>query len=107
MISGLSGGFFGLYVHEFGNLQDGCYSTGGHYNPRSVSYGLDMEMRDEGYLGDFDAGTLGFAIIENVVHDLDLAGPYSIIGRTVVVHSKEVDGEGSRIACGVIGTLQQ
>ena len=106
VISGLSEGSFGLYVHELGNLQDGCNSTGGHYNPRGERYGEDMEMIDDGDLGNFEAGNLGFAIIENVVHDLDLAGPYSIIGRTVVVHANEGYGEGSRVACGVIGTLQ-
>ena len=63
-------------------------------------------------LGNIEAESIGVAIIDQTVTNLPLSGPYSIIGRAVVVHANEDDfmGEsgnaGPRVACGVIGNLQ-
>ena len=113
VISGLTEGLHGFHVHEFGNLEYGCDSTGGHYNPTDDDHGSpDMDMRHIGDLGNIEAESIGVAIIDQTVTNLPLSGPYSIIGRAVVVHADEDDfmGEsgnaGPRVACGVIGNLQ-
>ena len=68
-------------------------------------------MKPVGDLDYIETGSLGISIIEKSVHDLDLSGTNSIIGRAVVLHGKNNDDMDSesydvRVACGVVGTLQ-
>ena len=91
---------------------DGCGSTGNTYNPTTDSNSSqDMDMRLVGDLDYIETGSLGISIIEKSVHDLDLSGINSIIGRAIVLHSENNDDMDSesydvRVACGVVGTLQ-
>ena len=91
---------------------DGCGSTGNTYNPSSVNNSSQrMDVRPVGDLDYIETGSLGISIFEKSVHDLDLNGTNSIIGRAVVLLGKnndDMDSEGYdvRLACGVVGTLQ-
>ncbi|XP_014255313.1 superoxide dismutase [Cu-Zn] 2-like [Cimex lectularius] len=109
----------GFHIHEKGDLSSGCASTGGHFNPYNKHHGGPTdEERHVGDLGNIDANEHGVAAFTLSDHVASLVGPNCIIGRGVVLHSDPDDlgkGQhpdslttghaGSRIACGVIGTL--
>lgn len=44
-ISNLSPGLHGFHIHEKGNLELGCVSAGGHYNPFKVRGGASDKGR--------------------------------------------------------------
>uniref|UniRef100_A0A8C9QYA1 Superoxide dismutase [Cu-Zn] n=1 Tax=Scleropages formosus TaxID=113540 RepID=A0A8C9QYA1_SCLFO len=98
-----------IHIHQYGDLSNGCDSTGGHYNPLGVDH--------PGHPGDFG---------NFVPHDgriwaqkserATLSGRLSVLGRAVVVHEKEDDlglggdagsllhgNSGRRLACCIIG----
>lgn len=111
-ISGLTPGKHGFHVHEFGDCskKDGT-SAGGHFNPESKDHGgPDGSMRHVGDLGNVVADENGVAKVEFVDDKIELNGPHSITGRSIVVHAGEDDltsqptgAAGARVACGVIG----
>lgn len=99
-----------IHVHQFGDLSQGCESTGPHYNPLAVQHPQhpgdfgNFVVRD-GHLWKHRAGL-----------NASLTGPHSIIGRSVVVHAGEDDlgrgdnpaslqngNAGRRLACCVVG----
>ncbi|XP_009238123.4 extracellular superoxide dismutase [Cu-Zn] isoform X1 [Pongo abelii] len=99
-----------IHVHQFGDLSQGCESTGPHYNPLAVPHPRhpgdfgNFAVRD-GSLWKYRAGLAA-----------SLAGPHSIVGRAVVVHAGEDDlgrggnqasvengNAGRRLACCVVG----
>jgi Cu-Zn family superoxide dismutase len=109
-----------IHIHEYGNLTEGCKSAGAHYNPFNMEHGsiyVDPERRHVGDLinnikGD-DKGEYEFTYLDPMVQ---LHGPLSVIGRTVVLHAKPDDlglgpnkeskitgNAGDRIACSIIG----
>lgn len=112
--SNLPAGKKGFHVHERGNLQNGCASLGGHYNP---SGGVHGDLNDpNGHYGDLgniiirEDGTCYDYIVSN---KLVLA---NLLGRSIVLHSGVDDlgrggnpeslktgNSGSRLCCGVIG----
>ena len=56
--NGLSPGGNGIHVHETTDFSDGCYSTGGHYNPTNgvtVDQAESIEEREVGDLGYIEA----------------------------------------------------
>jgi len=113
---GLTNGKHGFHIHELGNLTQGCTTAGPHYNPFNKQHsGPGDSERHVGDLGNITSKG-GVASLEGTDELLQLSGPYSIIGRSVVVHASEDDlGKGShpdskttghaggRVACGVIG----
>eukprot|EP00042_Codosiga_hollandica_P027784 m.141125 g.141125 ORF g.141125 m.141125 type:complete len:256 (-) comp52590_c0_seq5:36-803(-) len=112
-IDGLAPGPHGLHIHEFGDISQGCASTGGHFNPFGLAHGApDSETRHVGDLGNIVADASGrakFLLSDRLVKVWD------IIGRALVVHAHEDDlglsdhpdskttgNAGSRVGCGII-----
>ncbi|EDV20519.1 Superoxide dismutase [Cu-Zn] [Trichoplax sp. H2] len=116
-VKGLAPGKHGFHVHEFGDNTQGCTSAGGHYNPHKKVHGAPGdEIRHVGDLGNIEANEQGVASINMTDRMVTLTGPYSCIGRTIVVHegvddlgkgghelSLTTGNAGARVACGVIG----
>jgi superoxide dismutase, Cu-Zn family len=111
-VSGLTPGLHGFHVHEFGDcsMKDGS-SAGGHFNPTNMPHGgPDSPKHHEGDLGNLQADKAGMAKFLAKDKSLQLNGPYSIVGRSLIIHEKVDDlktqpsgDSGKRIACGVIG----
>lgn len=109
-------GAHGFHIHEFGDTTNGCTSTGPHFNPFNKTHGAPMDVnRHVGDLGNIEANMNG--IINTVITDnqINLSGPYSVVGRSIVIHADADDfgkgghedsmtsgHAGARIACGVI-----
>jgi len=116
-ISGLTPGYHGFHVHQYGDLTNGCTSAGGHFNPHNREHGSPEDFnRHVGDLGNIIANDKGEAEINIDDYYLTLRGSNSIIGRALVVHenvddlgrgghetSRTTGNAGGRLACGVIG----
>uniref|UniRef100_K9IWW1 Superoxide dismutase [Cu-Zn] n=1 Tax=Desmodus rotundus TaxID=9430 RepID=K9IWW1_DESRO len=99
-----------IHVHQFGDLSQGCESTGPHYNPLAVQH--PQHPGDFGNFAVRDGGIWKYR--SGLV--ASLSGPHSIVGRAVVVHEGEDDlgrggnaaslengNAGRRLACCVVG----
>lgn len=98
-----------IHIHQYGDLSQGCSSTGGHYNP----FG-EYHPNHPGDFGNFEPQERKInAVIESKA---TLFGGTSVVGRAVVVHEKRDDlgtggdagsllhgNAGRRLACCVIG----
>jgi Cu/Zn superoxide dismutase len=65
----------------FGDLTNGCNSTGLHYNPHNVTHGGPKD--DEGHVGDLgniQADDKGVACIDIWSSKIRLDGPTSVLG---------------------------
>ncbi|KAI8994948.1 copper/zinc superoxide dismutase [Pilobolus umbonatus] len=116
-LTGLKPGKHGFHIHEFGDNTNGCISAGPHYNPYGKTHGApEAAVRHAGDLGNIVADAKGEAKFKVEDNQIKLIGPYSVIGRTIVVHADEDDlglgghelspatgNAGDRIACAVIG----
>jgi Cu-Zn family superoxide dismutase len=111
-LSGLTPGEHGFHIHEFGDcsMADGT-CAGGHFNPAGAPHGgPDDAKRHAGDFGNLRADSSGNATYKRVDQHIELGGPHSIIGRSVIVHADPDDlksqpsgNAGARIGCGVIG----
>lgn len=99
-----------IHVHQFGDLSQGCTSTGPHYNPLATQH-----PHHPGDFGNFVVRD-GRLWKHRTGLAASLAGPHSILGRAVVVHAGEDDmgrggnqaslengNAGRRLACCVVG----
>ena len=110
-LKGLKPGEHGFHVHEKGDCSapDGS-SAGGHFNPDNQPHGApDSPKRHVGDLGNIRADEDGFAIYDQFDALIQLEGPHSVVGRSVIVHADRDDyvsqpagNAGARIGCGVI-----
>ncbi|CAG8445062.1 10297_t:CDS:2 [Diversispora eburnea] len=92
-------------------------TPGGHYNPFNLTHGAPYDIiRHIGDLGNVKASQNG--TVQTTIYDkfVKLTGPFSVIGRTIVIHAGQDDlgrgnnatsltngNSGARVACGVIG----
>lgn len=98
-----------VHIHQYGDLSQGCSSTGGHYNPNGENH-----PNHPGDFGNFEPqeGKIDAMVDSKAT----LFGGMSAIGRAVVVHEKRDDlgqggdagsllhgNAGRRLACCVIG----
>ena len=109
-IQNLKPGKHGFHVHDKGDCSaPDAASAGGHFNPTHQHHGGPATAEHHaGDLGNIEADASGKAHLD-WKGKLDLSGPNSIIGKSMVVHEKEDDlktdpsgNSGARIACGVI-----
>jgi len=104
----------GFHIHEFGNIQGGCMSTGGHFNPTNMTHGgPEDSVRHNGDLGNLEAHKKAI-IYEYKDKVISLFGKTPIFGKACVIHALRDDlgrGEGqskingnagARTACGVV-----
>ncbi|KAF6733489.1 Extracellular superoxide dismutase [Cu-Zn] [Oryzias melastigma] len=98
-----------VHIHQYGDLSQGCTSTGGHYNPYGVHH-----PNHPGDFGNFVANA--GRISDRIESEATLFGGLSVLGRAVVVHETVDDlgqggdagslmhgNAGRRLACCVIG----
>lgn len=112
-VSGVAPGLHGLHIHELGDCSsDDFKSAGGHFNPGEVPHGGPSDSeRHAGDLGNIEVGADGTGRLELTSEQLTVTdGPYSVLGRGVILHEKEDDlvsqptgAAGGRLACGAIG----
>lgn len=117
-IEGLKPGSHGFHIHQYGDCGSDGSSAGGIFNPLPVAQynppatihgGPDSTMRLAGDLGNVVANEKGIAHYERIDLVIDLNGPQSIIGHSIVIHEKEDDyvtqpngGSGGAVGCGII-----
>ncbi|KAL5010495.1 hypothetical protein ScPMuIL_012800 [Solemya velum] len=114
-IAGLEPGKHAIHVHEYGDISNSGLNAGGLFNPDGKYITTDDgKTRYVGELGDVTAGEDGSAQVSFSATNLNLIGPQSIIGRSIIVHEKEHDvsagryevtaaNQSGRIAYGVVG----
>ena len=115
---GLPSGLRGFHIHERGNLLNGCHSLCAHFNPTNKEHGdINESNSHAGDLGNIEVKSNGKCKCILYSKFIRNTGKkFNIIGRSVVIHSKEDDlgygnnndslitgNSGSRISCGVIG----
>uniref|UniRef100_A0A1A9UN90 superoxide dismutase n=1 Tax=Glossina austeni TaxID=7395 RepID=A0A1A9UN90_GLOAU len=116
--TGLPPGRHALHIHTYGDMSDGCASTG--------------EQFPNNFLGNVNAKEDGSVSVAFVSPFLNLFGFHGIVGRSIIIHEKPIDlntilnaeiissalpdalasqneekSVGAAIACGIISVLQQ
>ncbi len=104
----------GFHVHCAGNLQEGCASLGGHYNPAQAAHGsLNAPNSHRGDLGNILVNKNGYCDIMITSNYLRLC---ELLGRSLVIHHAKDDlgrggnpeslktgNSGPKLCCGIIG----
>uniref|UniRef100_Q8I806 Superoxide dismutase [Cu-Zn] n=1 Tax=Anemonia viridis TaxID=51769 RepID=Q8I806_ANEVI len=93
----------GFHVHQYGDIDtNGCQSTASHFNPFGATHGGpqdDEKHRHVGDLGNVMSNAEGRIKIMLSDYLVSLYGPYSVIGRSFVIHAKIDDlGRGTGAA---------
>lgn len=108
------GAVHGFHIHENGKCEGDFKSAGEHFNPKKIDHGGPAShKRHLGDLGNLVANKEGVAKVDVVLKDLSNEEINSIIGKSVIIHSKADDfstqpsgDSGERVACGVINKLK-
>jgi Cu-Zn family superoxide dismutase len=103
-------GAHAYHVHVYGDCSSADFkSAGPHFHFTGSSHDEHVNMIT-GNLGELAPDAEGRAQAEARLPDARLQGPFSVMGRAVIVHAQGNDpavtpdgGAGARIACGVIG----
>lgn len=123
----------GIHIHQLGDLTKGCASLCQHWDPNSKQRHGNIELfGSDRHVGDMinnivadKNGKVNFSYEDELI---DLFPPFSIIGRSIVIHEREDDlgifrdehdkngkltkraeesgktgNAGSRVACSIIG----
>ena len=107
-IYGAKKGNHAFAIHEGGNIDEGCLSTGAYFNPVKNSTAENRHIGDMGNL--YSDGKIIDVNME--IKHLTLFGKETILGRTAVLHEKERDlkeneagklngNSGVKISCGI------
>ena len=117
-------GLHALKIHEYGDLEYGCESTGDVFNPFGAYHGHSHQDIHDRRVGDIEQCQARWdrgAEYKNRDSLVMLSGPNSVIGRSMVLYEREDDfdktefpatesrpaivreGKGRRVACCVIG----
>lgn len=116
-LEGLTPGKHALHIHEKGDPFKCCGNLGGHYNPFNKNHGdISAEQRHMGDLGNIIVDSDGKCVKSFTDKLVKITGPYSVIGRSFVIHENEDDlgitdhpeskttgNSGKRMAYGIIG----
>ncbi|HWU45030.1 MAG TPA: superoxide dismutase family protein [Bdellovibrio sp.] len=113
MAEGLKSGPHGFHIHEVGDCSAKDFSSaGGHFNPTQMKHGAPGKQSHAGDLGNLTANKKGKISATMTAENFSLAGPDSIIGKSVIVHknaddlkSQPAGNSGPRVLCGVIEAL--
>ena len=97
----------GFHVHEFGDLTNGCESTGGHFDPDGTMH-AGHRNKPKGDLQSLKADRLGWASMTETDDKISLFGENTILGRGIVLHKGDIDhttagNAEKRVACCTIG----
>lgn len=121
-------GEHGMHIHEKGDPKGCCDSLGGHYNPFNKLHSSRTKINEFGQEvvnTDRHLGDLGNIMVKNGKANINmvdplikLIGPYSIIGRSIIIHegtddlglgsfpdSKTTGHSGARAFYGIVGRL--
>jgi superoxide dismutase, Cu-Zn family len=114
-ITGLKPGKHGFHVHEHGDCSAAdASSAGGHFNPTGKKHGgPDSEERHVGDFGNLEADGTGVAHYDRLDKVIQLSGPNSIVGKSIIIHADADDlvsqpsgNSGARVACGIIEAIE-
>ncbi len=107
---GLPPGKHAFHVHAYGDCSAEDASSAGPHFDFEGSFSEQGKKHITGDLGELQADGQGKAHVEKTVADATLQGPFTVIGRSIVVHEMGNDptkppegGAGGRVGCGVIG----
>lgn len=94
-----------IKIHEFGDLTNGCATTGNEYNLLKEK----SNDKNENSLGVLSADILGNAYVCFKDSNIQLYGENSILGRSVVIHAdpRVADKDETSLACGIIGRAKE
>ncbi|KAL4714104.1 hypothetical protein ACJJTC_008458 [Scirpophaga incertulas] len=115
-ITGLSAGLHGVHVHQAGVIKENCKEIGPHFIAYYGRHGGPRDhVRHVGDLGNIKADE-ATVTVKLVDHLISLAGPRSIVGRSLAISKGEDDygrastedsaltgTSGPAVACGIIG----
>ncbi|XP_053625899.1 superoxide dismutase [Cu-Zn]-like isoform X2 [Plodia interpunctella] len=118
-ITGLAAGLHGIHVHQSGAVKDNCKDIGPHFIAYYGRHGGPRDpIRHVGDLGNIKAEDGATVNVKIVDHLISLAGPRSIVGRSLAISRDEDDygrastedstltgTSGPAVACGIIGYL--
>jgi Cu-Zn family superoxide dismutase len=77
-----------VLLSNLGDLSGGCVSAGPHFNPLGLTHGAREDtVRHKGDLGNIDSDDKGVANFEFTDSGISLNGPFTVIGRAVMVHA--------------------
>ncbi|GFS09528.1 superoxide dismutase [Cu-Zn] [Elysia marginata] len=83
---------YGVHIHQYGDISNGCGSTGGLFNPYGLSHGGPYTRgRLVGDLGNFKQQGGGVVYGTRSDDVVSLYGAYSVIGRSIVVYERVDD----------------
>jgi Cu-Zn family superoxide dismutase len=77
-----------IHIHEFGDLSNGCISTGSHYNPDNKNHGSIIYSKNNRHVGDL-INNFQYNKITNrflLTYTDSKVKVKDIIGRAIVIH---------------------